>query len=31
LRISYAFEDVERILQALALMRAAAEYAGHAA
>ena len=31
LRISYAFEDVERILEALALMRAAAEYAGRAA
>ena len=31
LRISYAFEDVERILQALALMREAAEYAGRAA
>jgi aspartate/methionine/tyrosine aminotransferase len=31
LRISYAFEDVERILEALALMRAAAEYPGHSA
>jgi 2-aminoadipate transaminase len=30
MRISYAFENVERILEALALMRAAAEYAGRA-
>jgi len=31
MRISYAFEEVERILQALELMRAAAEYARGAA